>query len=57
MYGAGLRLMEAVSLRVKDIDISTRSITVLSGKGAKDRIIFPWGCHSSGMTVMLQRVT
>ncbi|MGQ0646075.1 MAG: integron integrase, partial [Gemmatimonadaceae bacterium] len=38
MYGSGLRLMEAVSLRVQDVDIATRSITVRSGTGAKDRI-------------------
>lgn len=38
MYGSGLRLMEAVSLRVKDVDITSRSVTVRSGKGAKDRV-------------------
>jgi integron integrase len=38
MYGAGLRLMEAVSLRVKDVDLESRSITIRSGKGGKDRI-------------------
>jgi integron integrase len=38
MYGSGLRLMEAVSLRVKDVDFEARSITVRSGKGAKDRV-------------------
>ena len=38
MYGAGLRLMEAVSLRVKDVDMASRSITVRGGKGQKDRV-------------------
>jgi integron integrase len=38
MYGSGLRLMEAVSLRVKDVDFATRAITVRSGKGGKDRV-------------------
>jgi integron integrase len=38
MYGSGLRLTEAVSLRVKDIDLQSRSVTVRSGKGEKDRI-------------------
>jgi integron integrase len=38
MYGSGLRLMEALSLRVKDVDFETRSITVRSGKGGKDRV-------------------
>jgi integron integrase len=38
MYAGGLRLMEGVSLRVKDVDFESRSITVRSGKGARDRI-------------------
>src|SRR5262245_4866659 len=36
-YGAGLRLMECMRLRVKDIDFSCNQITVRSGKGDKDR--------------------
>jgi site-specific recombinase XerD len=38
LYGAGLRLMECVRLRVKDIEFNPRQITVRDGKGAKDRI-------------------
>ena len=38
MYGSGLRLTEAVSVRVKDVDLEARSVTVRSGKGGKDRI-------------------
>jgi integron integrase len=38
LYGAGLRLIECVSLRVKDVDFDLRTITVRSGKGNKDRI-------------------
>jgi len=37
LYGSGLRLEESLTLRVKDIDFSTRSILVRSGKGNKDR--------------------
>jgi integron integrase len=38
MYGSGLRLMECCRLRVKDIDLSRREITVRDGKGQKDRV-------------------
>ena len=37
MYGGGLRVLECLSLRVKDIDVDRREITVRSGKGGKDR--------------------
>jgi integron integrase len=38
MYGAGLRLMECLRLRVQDIEFSRNEILVRDGKGAKDRI-------------------
>jgi integron integrase len=38
LYGSGLRIMEAVRLRVKDIDFSRDEITVRDGKGEKDRM-------------------
>ena len=37
LYGAGLRLNEALRLRVKDLDFGFRQIVVRDGKGAKDR--------------------
>jgi integron integrase len=37
LYGSGLRIMEAVRLRVKDIDYQMKPLTVRSGKGDKDR--------------------
>lgn len=37
LYGTGLRLMEALRLRVQDIDFAANEIIVRSGKGAKDR--------------------
>jgi len=38
LYGTGMRLMEAVRLRVKDIDFEKREITIRDGKGQKDRV-------------------
>jgi integron integrase len=38
LYGSGLRLMECLRLRVKDIDFSMNQITVRDGKGEQDRI-------------------
>jgi integron integrase len=38
LYGAGLRLMECVRLRVKDVDFSYHQLTVREGKGAQDRV-------------------
>ncbi len=38
LYGTGLRLLECLRLRVKDIDLETEQITVRDGKGARDRL-------------------
>src|SRR5689334_15516887 len=38
LYGAGLRLMECLRLRVKDLDFGYKQIIVRDGKGAKDRV-------------------
>jgi len=38
MYGAGLRLMECLRLRVQDIDFAANQIIVRDGKGNKDRV-------------------
>jgi integron integrase len=44
LYGSGLRLMEAMRLRVKDVDFSRRAIVVRHGKGGKDRVVTLSGC-------------
>ena len=38
LYGSGLRLMECVRLRVKDLDFARLQLTVRDGKGGKDRV-------------------
>jgi integron integrase len=38
LYGSGLRIMEAVRLRVKDLDLESCEILIRDGKGAKDRV-------------------
>jgi integron integrase len=38
LYGAGLRLMECVRLRLKDVDFAYHQLTVREGKGAQDRV-------------------
>jgi integron integrase len=39
LYGSGLRLMEGLRLRVKDLDFERRCLVVRQGKGKKDRIV------------------
>ncbi|MFA6318924.1 MAG: integron integrase, partial [Elusimicrobiota bacterium] len=47
LYGSGLRLMECVRLRVKDVDLESRRIMVRDGKGGKDRLV-PLAERSAG---------
>jgi integron integrase len=39
LYGTGMRLLEGLRLRVKDVDFDRRAIVVREGKGAKDRVV------------------
>jgi integron integrase len=56
LYGAGLRLMEAMRLRVKDIDFAVRQITVRDGKGEKDRVTMLPEAVCAGLGDYLRRV-
>lgn len=38
LYGAGMRLMEVLRLRVKDVDFARQEIVIRDGKGMKDRV-------------------
>lgn len=37
LYGSGLRLLEALQLRIKDVDLESRLLTIRAGKGDRDR--------------------
>jgi integron integrase len=56
LYGAGLRLMECVRLRVKDIDFGYAQITVRDGKGEKDRVTMLPGALREQLEAHLGRV-
>ncbi|HEX7341597.1 MAG TPA: integron integrase [Rhodanobacteraceae bacterium] len=48
LYGSGLRLMECLRLRVKDVDFARNEITVREGKGSKDRHVpLPGAVHAA----------
>ena len=55
MYGGGLRLMEYLRLRVKDIDFARRQILVRDGKGQKDRITMLADRFSEPLKSQLER--
>ena len=56
LYGSGLRLTEALRLRVKDVDFQSRMIVVRDGKGFKDRTtLLPEGLVES-LRLHLERV-
>ena len=56
MYGAGLRLMECVRLRVKDVDLARGLITVRAAKGDKDRSVPIPAALSVPLTAHLERL-
>lgn len=56
LYGSGLRLMECVRLRVKDVDFGYNQITVRDGKGEKDRRTVLPGPLAGPLRRQLERV-
>jgi integron integrase len=56
LYGAGLRLMECCTLRVKDVDFARDQITVRGGKGQKDRVTILPGAAAGDLHAHLERV-
>lgn len=56
LYGAGLRLAEALSLRIKDVDFERRTITVREGKGSKDRTVMLPGAASAPLRAHIDNV-
>ncbi len=56
IYGTGMRLLECLRLRVKDIDFERREITVRGGKGQKDRMTMLPARLESPLSLHLERV-
>jgi len=56
LYGAGMRLTEALRLRVQDVDFGTRQMTVRDGKGAKDHMTILPESVVEGLRDHLKRV-
>jgi integron integrase len=56
LYGTGMRVMELLRLRVKDLDFEKATITVREGKGDKDRITMLPAAFSAAIQEHLKRV-
>jgi len=56
MYGSGLRLMEACTLRVKDVDVAMRELVVRGGKGGRDRLTMLSDVAAKALVPHLERV-
>ena len=56
LYGAGLRLLECLTLRVKDVDLARREIRLRRGKGGKDRVTMLPSVAVAALEAQLERV-
>jgi site-specific recombinase XerD len=56
LYGGGLRLLESLSLRVKDIDVACGELLVRAGKGNKDRVTVLPAAAAAPLKAHLARV-
>ena len=54
IYGSGIRLMECLRLRVKDLEFERRAIIVRDGKGAQDRVVGPHTLRHCFITHLLE---
>ncbi len=55
LYGTGMRLLEGLRLRVKDVDFDRRAIVVREGKGFKDRVVMMPASLEQPLREQLQR--
>lgn len=56
LYGSGLRISEALRLRVKDVDFQRRELIVRDGKGAKDRVTVLADASREALNLQVERV-
>lgn len=56
LYGSGLRLMESLRLRVKDIEFHRKVILVRDGKGGKDRVTILPGSVTESLKLQIENV-
>ena len=56
LYGAGLRLLEGLALRVKDLDFAGRQVVVRGGKGERDRVTVLPGALRGALLAHLEQV-
>jgi integron integrase len=55
LYGSGLRLMECLRLRIKDVELAQRQIVIRDGKGAKDRVTMLANQSTKPLAIHLER--